>query len=118
MFVRSEEGRPDAATLVRDHAHDEAIPRLVREGYLIRTRADSGLHHTDARKRAAIDSGAQIVSTDFPPGEMDTENGYVLEFPGGVPFRVNPVNAAGHPESLCLEPTGVPAEGNAPVPTQ
>jgi hypothetical protein len=98
MFVRSDEGRPDAATMVLDNPNDAAIPRLVREGYLIRTRADGGLRHSEDRKQAAIESGAQIVSTDFPPGEADTASGYVLDFPEGMPFRANPVNA-GHIES-------------------
>ncbi len=117
MFVRSDEGRPDAATMVLDNPHNEAIPRLVREGVLIRTRADGGLRHTEAGKRAALDSGAQIVSTDFPPGEMHTPSGYVLDFPGGAAFRVNPVNAAEFDQGICLEPVLSSAPDNSP-PTQ
>ncbi len=37
MFVRSEEMRDDAATLVMDSPRDSDIPHLVRAGFLIRT---------------------------------------------------------------------------------
>jgi hypothetical protein len=96
MFVRSEETRDDAATLVMDNPRDSDIPRLVKAGFFIRTRADGDLH-TDrpgrpSRLKAAMESGAQIVSTDFPTGERQTGSGYLVEFPGGAPARVNLIN--------------------------
>jgi len=101
MFVRSDETRDDAATLVLDDPRDPEIRRLVSAGYFIRTRADADLH-TDrpgrpSRLQAALASGAQIVSTDFPTGEPQAGTGYVVEFTKGAPARVNPVNG---PESL------------------
>lgn len=100
MFVRSDETRDDGATLVLDNPRDPDIPRLAAAGYFIRTRADSGLR-TDApaqpaRRDAALASGAQIVSTDFPAGETDAETGYSVQFPDS-PARANPVSA---PEEL------------------
>lgn len=96
MFVRAQETRPDAAVLVLDNPHDSNIARLVDLGYLVRTRADSGLRQGrtgDTRSReAALASGAQIISTDFPPGEAHPETGYSVEFPPGSEARVNPVN--------------------------
>ncbi|HET6325987.1 MAG TPA: Ca2+-dependent phosphoinositide-specific phospholipase C [Planctomycetaceae bacterium] len=101
MFVRSSENREDAATLVMDSPHDPNIPRLVKAGYFIRTRADSGLktkgHGPMARRDAAFDSGAQIVSTDYPNGEAQPTTGFVVEFPQAAPGRVNPING---PEGL------------------
>jgi|HubBroStandDraft_6_1064221.scaffolds.fasta_scaffold68867_3 Phosphoinositide phospholipase C, Ca2+-dependent len=96
MFVRSEETRDDAATLVMDNPRNSDIPRLVKAGFFIRARADGDLH-TDrpgrpSRLKAAMESGAQIVSTDFPTGERQAGSGYLVEFPGGAPARVNPVN--------------------------
>lgn len=96
MFVRSDETRDDAATLVLDDPRDPEIPRLVSAGYFIRTRADADLH-TDrpgkpSRLKAALASGAQIVSTDYPTGEPQAGTGYVVEFAKGAPARVNPVN--------------------------
>lgn len=93
MFVRSEPGRPDAATLVMDSPDVEKIRRVVKQGYLVRTRADAGLVFTDTRRQDALASGAQIVSTDFPLGEAHAETGYVVALPGGVAVRPNPVNA-------------------------
>jgi hypothetical protein len=96
MFVRSDETRDDAATLVLDDPNDPDIPRLVNAGFLIRTRADADLH-TDrpgkpSRLEAALASGAQIVSTDFPSGEPQAGTGYIVEFAKSAPARVNPVN--------------------------
>ena len=78
-----------------DNPRDPDIPRLVRPGYFIRTRADSDLRlGTDKTRRrdAALASGAQILSTDYPSGEAQTDNGYTVEFPDAAPARVNPVN--------------------------
>ncbi len=96
MFVRSDPARDDAATLVLDNPTDPDIPRLAKEGYFIRTRADSGLRadppQQPARRAAAMGSGAHILSTDFPTGEADADTGYVVQFDGAAPARVNPVN--------------------------
>ncbi|REK09091.1 MAG: hypothetical protein DWQ37_19750 [Planctomycetota bacterium] len=101
MFVRSDESRDDAATLVMDGPNDPDIPRLAKAGYYIRTRADSSLEvespRQPARRDAAFASGAHIISTDFPTGEKDADTGYLVEFPGQAPARVNPVNG---PEAL------------------
>lgn len=52
---------------------EERIKRLVERGFLIRTRADSGLeprfNGRTQQRDAALRSGAQLVSTDFP--ELD-----------------------------------------------
>jgi hypothetical protein len=101
MFVRSDESREDAATLVMDNPRDPEIPRLVKAGYFIRTRADSGLRTKGAgplaRREAAFASGAQIVSTDYPHGEANDATGFVVEFAHTAPARVNPING---PEGL------------------
>jgi hypothetical protein len=100
MFVRSDESRDDAATLVMDNPRDSEIPRLVKAGYFIRTRADSSLRTTGnrppVRRDAAFACGAQIVSTDYPNGEA-AANGFVVKFTHDAPARINPVNG---PESL------------------
>ncbi len=89
-----------------DDPRDANIPRLVKAGYFIRTRADSGLRtkgpRPAARRTAAFASGAQIVSTDFPPGEAQAQTGFVVEFEGAPPSQVNPgrVNPVNGPETL------------------
>lgn len=100
MFVRSAEGRPDCATLVEDTPDVERIKRLVKAGYFVRTRADGRLQPGLApegmtREAAALLSGAQIVSTDDPPGEPDARTGRTVALPGGAAARANPVNAEG-----------------------
>lgn len=93
MFVNSSPGRADAATLVLDNPRDPKIPELARKGYLIRTRADAREPNASATRRdRALQSGAHIVSTDFPPGERDPKSGFVVEFPSAAPARVNPVS--------------------------
>ncbi len=96
MFVRSDDTRDDGAVLILDDPRSPEIARLVRAGYFIRTRADSDLRGDlpgkPSRRDVAAASGAQILSTDFPPGEPRPETGYTVEFSGSAPGRVNPVN--------------------------
>jgi hypothetical protein len=97
MFTNSKPDRPDCAVIVVDNPYREELPEFIREGYITRVRADSGLgagKTGDTKRRdQALASGAQIVSTDFPPGSPAKETGYVVAFEGGKPARCNPINA-------------------------
>jgi hypothetical protein len=90
--------RGDAAALKINNPGDEELVReMVDRGYVVRTRADADLAEAKAndtaRRAVAFDSGAQIVSTDYPPGEPRQDNGYVVTFGGTSPgVRCNPVN--------------------------
>lgn len=92
MFLESVEDEPWASVFIRNNPTDDSIPRLVEQGYIVRTRADSGIPEggDPERRDAALSSGAHIVTTDFPPGG---EADYAVELPGGGPARCNPVNA-------------------------
>jgi hypothetical protein len=96
MFLESQEGKPYASVFIRNDPYDESIPKLVEEGYIVRTRADAGLKEAasnDTRRRdRALASGAHIISTDFPPGEPHSGTGYAVGLPGDAAARVNPVN--------------------------
>jgi hypothetical protein len=102
-FTPSTPGQPDAAFLKRNDptgASEQAIRELVEAGYIIRTRADgpvlTPLSGDVSQRDAALASGAQWVSTDYPvPGMATRWNGsdYVARIPGGAPARCNPVNA-------------------------
>ena len=96
MFVRSDDKREDAAVLILDNPRSEAINRMAKMGYFIRTRADSDLRGNladkQARRDAALAGGAHILSTDFPSGEAQAETGYIVEFPDAGQARVNPVS--------------------------
>ncbi|MCF6287331.1 MAG: phosphatidylinositol-specific phospholipase C1-like protein, partial [Candidatus Hydrogenedentes bacterium] len=84
-----------AAVYVKNDPTDPEIPSLVRKGYIVRTRADSNLKEAIAndttRREKAFASGAQLVTTDFPPGEAHEQTGYVVAIEGGKAARVNPV---------------------------
>jgi len=72
LFVSVARTHPAAAWMKRNDpvgSFDE-IQSLVREGFLVRTRADSGTVEARAgdttRREKAFASGAQLISTDFP----------------------------------------------------
>ena len=98
MFTNSTPGQPDAAFVkVNDPlASPTRIPDLVRDGYLVRTRADADTEQarrgdTD-RREAALASGAQFVSTDYPvPSTNPGFSDYFVEIPNGSTARCNPV---------------------------
>lgn len=78
------------------------IQRQVQAGYWVRTRADVPLATVrdgcaTARRDAALRSGAQIVSTDFPAYGMSARWGcdYAVRLPGGRAAACNPVNGGG-----------------------
>lgn len=104
LFTDSEPGRADAAFVKENEVlgggQQEVIRDLVERGYFVRTRADIPLDEAStgdtSRLRAALDSGAQMVSTDFPVPGLAARHGsdYVARLPGGVPVRCNPVSVS------------------------
>lgn len=64
---------PEASFFLRNDPFDGEIAELVESGYIVRTRADSDCQVSEEQKNAAINSGAQIVSTDFPEGYVGTD---------------------------------------------
>ncbi|WP_432887173.1 phosphatidylinositol-specific phospholipase C1-like protein [Kribbella sp. CA-245084] len=102
VFTRGPEGAPDAAvTEVNDPrgTGQAEIQRLVRKGYLVRTRSDepmATIRDKDyTRLGIALDSGAQWVTTDFPVAGMAAryDSDFVAKLPGHTPVRFNPVTA-------------------------
>ena len=76
------------------------IQKLVKEGFIVRTRADGDSKEAHAgdlsRAGKALASGAHFVSTDYP--EADARVGrYEVKLPGGVVARANPVSGATGP---------------------
>ena len=93
--------KPDAAFMIRDEApqlHDTIID-LVKQGFMIRTRADAPTGEARSgdttRREAALTSGAQLVSTDYPVPGMAARfgSGYYASLPGDTVARCNPINA-------------------------
>ena len=85
------------------------ITRLVEEGFIVRTRADSGGVEPDnndtSRFEAALASGAHTIATDYP-GPVEGMD-YWIEIPEGNPSRCNPVIAPDWCTSLAVERLGI-----------
>lgn len=106
VFTNSIPGSPDAAFMERNKPQEpqvrEVIQQLVKQGYLVRTRADEPLitNVTEAkiRRELALRSGAQIISTDYPIYGMSTRWGwdYAVMFNGSkVAARCNSSECSG-----------------------
>jgi Phosphoinositide phospholipase C, Ca2+-dependent len=100
LFTNANPGQPDAAFVKRNDPlgpNVAVIQDLVRRGYLVRTRADADTIQArigDTTQRdAALLSGAQFVSTDYPvPGRAEPfGTDYMAQIPDGHPARCNPI---------------------------
>lgn len=97
MFVTADEQSRAAAVIKVDDPDEARIQALVKQGFIVRTRADADLvearNHDTSRREIALRSGAQIVSTDFEVAVPAIGGDYVVRIPGGTPARCDPVNA-------------------------
>jgi hypothetical protein len=102
LFTNADAGSADAAFIEQNDAPAEVIEALVRQGYLIRTRADSDTKeartNNTTRRDEVLASGAQIISTDYPASEQ-AASGYKVELPGNAVARCNPV----HRPKTCVD---------------
>jgi hypothetical protein len=91
-------------------ANKSRIQDLVDAGYLVRTRSDLPLSTVTSGDtsmlEAALESGAHLVSTDFPEVGMSARYGsdFVARFPDGNTVRCNPINAPRNCRDDRLEP--------------
>ena len=84
--------RDDGAVFLIDDAERiETINKVVAAGHIVRTRADGPLEPSPTGSKLALKSGAQVISTDYPPGE-EAPDGYVVKLPEGA-ARCNPISA-------------------------
>jgi hypothetical protein len=96
MFVSVGPEHPAAAWMkLNDPQRDfDTIQARVREGFLVRTRADGDTRQArtgDGTQRdRALASGAQFVSTDYPEPNLSFSP-YAVRLPGGVVARPNPL---------------------------
>jgi len=102
VFTNSRPGLGDTAFIKRNEprmTNTAQIADLVRQGYYVRTRSDVPLATVLANDTSMLDaalvSGAQLISTDFPQIGMSAryDSDFVAELPAGGPARCNPVNA-------------------------
>ncbi|WP_421120577.1 phosphatidylinositol-specific phospholipase C1-like protein [Aquihabitans daechungensis] len=112
LFTNAEPGQPDASYIGLDDplADTERIMDLVDQGYLVRTRADANNVEVQAedvsRLDAALKSGAQWISTDYPgpDGAKALDRAYVAELPGFRATRCNPISAPTNCVDAAVEP--------------
>ncbi len=97
MFVNSRPGEPYSATVIIDNPFHEKIPTWVQQGYFIRVFGGDPKHLTinqvKTKDERAFSCGAQVISTDNPPGEACPKTGYFTTFPDGSTIRWNPINS-------------------------
>jgi hypothetical protein len=97
-FMTTFPDAPEAAYFTMNEPVKEQalIQERVKQGFLIRTRADADTREArvndTARREAAFASGAQFVSTDYQDPDPRFGNDYAVKLPGGV-TRCNPVAA-------------------------
>ncbi len=97
LFTSSPVGTPEAAILIMNDAITDGakIKENVKKGYFVRTRADADTR--EARKndysrfKAAHESGAQIISTDYYFKSTLFPSEYTVSFEGKTYFRKNPL---------------------------
>jgi hypothetical protein len=108
IFTNSQPRLPETAFVELNDGSKEAIDNLVKQGYLVRTRTDEGTEQARTNDRTRLDralsSGAQMLSTDYPPSEPSQWTSYVVSLPGGVIARCNPVNKPSGCVDSLLEP--------------
>jgi hypothetical protein len=125
LFTNSDPGKPDAAFVEENEGSPQVIDQLVRQGYIVRARADESTiaarTNDSTRRDALLQSGAQMISTDYPLSEPSKWTGYSVGFANGLPARCNIVNAPAACKSSLLEPNaktgGVPSPENHPAPS-
>ncbi|HEY2070645.1 MAG TPA: phosphatidylinositol-specific phospholipase C1-like protein [Rhizomicrobium sp.] len=109
MFINAPESAPDAAYLTLNEALTDTthLTKDVKLGFLVRTRADADTvearKNDTARREAALNSGAQYVSTDYM--EPDTRFGpYQVRLPAGAIAVCNPQRGPERCAGLTIEP--------------
>lgn len=96
MFTHSDAAEPPSIKIINDPVAEQAeITRLVRDGHMVRTRADADTiearNNDVRRKNAAFRSGAQAISTDYYLPATHVGTSYSVTLP--VEAICNPVAA-------------------------
>lgn len=97
LFTNSEPGTPEGAFLILNNSiQDQSrIQTMVRKGYIVRTRSDSDTKQARTNDRryleAAMQSGAQIITTDYYAPSQFFPSSYIVHFPDGTYLRPNPL---------------------------
>ncbi len=97
LFTNSAPGTPESAFEEQNDGTAESIDASVKQGIIVRTRTDEGTEQArtndTTRRELALHSGAQIISTDYPPGEKSQWTDFIVQLPNGLAARCNPLIA-------------------------
>lgn len=74
----SEQDQDYASFFVENTPNIETIGALVDQNFIVRTRIDADLSFTDERMTTAIQSGAQILTSDFVIGRSDLDEAAII----------------------------------------
>ncbi len=97
IFTNSTPGTPESAVLFINEPQKDgsAIKDLVKQGYIIRTRADADTMEARSedysRFEKAKESGAQIITTDYYYPSKLFKSNYKVSFSNNTYERMNPV---------------------------
>ncbi|WP_343673544.1 phosphatidylinositol-specific phospholipase C1-like protein [Chitinophaga sp.] len=86
LFVNAPAGKPEAAIMIiNDAVKDQQLIRdMVAKGYIVRTRADADTKEARTndytRYKAACESGAQIITTDYYQKSTLFASDYIVNF--------------------------------------
>jgi Phosphoinositide phospholipase C, Ca2+-dependent len=95
MFINAPTGTPESAILIMNDPIKQGaqIRENVKKGYIVRTRADADTREARTndytRFKAAMASGAQIISTDYYVKTTLFPSDFVVSFEGKKYFRGN-----------------------------
>ena len=108
MFVSVDRAHPAAAWMKRNdpvRRFDE-IQSLVRDGFVVRTRADSptgnARRNDTTQREKAFASGAQFISTDYPEPNLSLSP-YQVRLPGNRIAQANPVSGTNVSDTVEIE---------------
>lgn len=86
LFVNAPAGKPEAAIMIINDAikDQQLIRQMVGKGYIVRTRADADTKEARTndmtRYKAACESGAQIITTDYYQKGTMFPSEYIVNF--------------------------------------
>jgi len=60
-----------------------AVRPLIESGYMVRIRMDAPLRYDEKSKKIAVNTGAQLISTDYEPGVIAPKVDYTATLTGG-----------------------------------
>ncbi|MBY0418101.1 MAG: phosphatidylinositol-specific phospholipase C1-like protein, partial [Pararheinheimera sp.] len=95
MFGNYPPDSAEAAMLLQNQPEQQfdAIAKLVQQGYIVRTRSDEfhPMAYSISRRDMALQSAAQIISTDFyPQAPQQTPDGKAVQFADQSLWRCHP----------------------------